>query len=46
VIDPGHQTVTAHRPGREPAKLDRQDVLDGAPYLPGLRLPVAEIFAS
>lgn len=46
VIDPRRQSVTVHRPGREPAELDRGDVLDGAPYLPGLRVPIAELFAS
>jgi Uma2 family endonuclease len=46
VIEPRHQTVTAHGPGRKPVALGRQDILDGGPYLPGLRLPVAEIFRS
>lgn len=46
VIDPGRQSITVHRPGREAATLGRRDVLDGAPHLAGLRLPVAELFAS
>ena len=44
VIDPRLQTVTVHVGGREPATLGRNDVLDGDPYLPRLRLPVADIF--
>ena len=45
VIDPRRQTLTVHSAGREPATFGRHDVLDGDPYLPGLRLPVADIFA-
>lgn len=46
LIDPRRQTVTVHLPGPEPVALGRQDVLDGDPYLPGLRLPVTEIFSA
>lgn len=45
LIDPRRQTVTVHLPGREPHTLGREDAVDGHPYLPGLRLRVAEIFA-
>lgn len=45
LIDPRRQTVTTYLPGREPQTFGRQDVLDGDPYLPGLRLPVADLFA-
>lgn len=44
-IDPRRETVTVHEPGRQPITLGRGEVLDGAPCLPGLRLPVAEIFS-
>lgn len=44
VIDPRDETVTVHRPGQAPRKLSRRDTLDGAPTLPGFRLPVARIF--
>jgi Uma2 family endonuclease len=46
VIDPGRQTVTTHLPDRPPTTLGRHDTLHGASYLPGLRLPVADLFAS
>jgi Uma2 family endonuclease len=46
VLDPRRQTVTIHLPGREPQTLGRMDVLEGDPYLPGLRLRVAELLAS
>jgi Uma2 family endonuclease len=46
VIDPGRQTVTTHLPGHPPKTLGCHETLHGDPYLPGLRLPVADLFAS
>lgn len=46
VIDPARQTVTTHLPDRPPTTLGRHDTLTGDLYLPGLRLPVADLFAS
>lgn len=45
VIDPRHQTVTTHLPGRRPTTLAREEILHGEPYLPGLSLAVADLFA-
>jgi Uma2 family endonuclease len=45
VLDPRHQTVTTHLPERRPTTLGREETLHGEPYLPGLRLPVADLFA-
>jgi Uma2 family endonuclease len=45
VIDPGRQTVTTHLPGRRPMTLGREEMLHGEPYLPGLSLAVADLFA-
>lgn len=45
VIDPRHQTVTTHLPGRRPMTLGREEMLHGEPYLPGLSLAVADLFA-
>jgi len=45
VIDPRPQTVTVHAPDRDPETLGRKDILQGDPYLPGLRLRVADLFA-
>ena len=45
VVDPSDASVTIHLPHREPRRLAASDTLDGAPLLPGFRLPVAEIFA-
>src|SRR5579883_516469 len=44
VVDPYTETVTAHRPGREPELFTRSDELTGDPVLPGFRCRVAEIF--
>lgn len=46
VIDPRRQTVTTHLPEQPPATFGRHEVLHGDPYLPGLRLQVADLFAS
>lgn len=45
VADPRDASVTVHEPGRPVRRLGASDVLDGAPLLPGLRIPVGEIFA-
>jgi len=45
VVDPRHQAVTVHLPGHRPTTLGRDETLRGEPYLPGLRLPVADLFA-
>lgn len=45
VVEPRRRTVTVHRPGHRPTTLDRDETLDGDPYLPGLRLQVADLFA-
>ncbi len=44
-VDPATRTVTVHRPGHTPVTLTETDTLDGADVLPGLTIPVAEIFA-
>jgi len=43
-IDPVKRTATVYPLGREPFVLTETDVLDGGEVLPGLRIPVAEIF--
>ena len=35
-----------HEPGLAPRRLETSDTLDGAPLLPDLRIPVADIFAQ
>ena len=44
-VDPSDASVTIHLPHRTPRRLAEPDTLDGAPLLPGFRLPVREIFA-
>ena len=44
-IDPAARTVTVHRLGSAPVVLTEGDVLDGGDVLPGLSIPVAEVFA-
>lgn len=46
VLEPVFRTVTLYRPGQEPELLNAQQVLVGDPHLPGLRIPVAELFRS
>lgn len=43
-IDPYRRTVDEYRTGQPPRKLTENDVLDGAPVLPGFLLPVADVF--
>ena len=46
VIDPGRRSVTVHEPGAPPRRLAADsDVADGAPLVPGFRLPLADVFA-
>ena len=45
-VDPARRTVMVHRIGQPPVELGEGDELDGGDILPGLRLPVAEIFAE
>ena len=44
-VDPSDASVTIHLPHRTPRRLAESDTLDGAPLLPGFRLPVVNIFA-
>jgi len=44
-VDPAARTVTVHRPSQAPVTFTEADTLDGAEVLPGLSIPVAEIFA-
>jgi len=44
-VDPARRTVAVYRDGQSIAELGEGDALDGGDVLPGLRLPVAEIFA-
>jgi Uma2 family endonuclease len=45
VINPAKKTVHVHSPGRAVAKSRVGDTLDGEDVLPGLKLPVADLFA-
>ena len=45
VIDPATRTAAVyHAPGEPAAVLTEADALDGAPVLPGFRLPLADLF--
>jgi Uma2 family endonuclease len=44
VVDPDFRTVAVHRPGQEPETFNIQRELSADPYLPGFRIPVAQIF--
>jgi len=44
-VDPGKRTVTVYPLGREAFVLTEEGELDGGDVLPGLRIPVADIFA-
>jgi len=44
VIDLKHRTVTVHEPPSEARVLAEQDVLDGGAVLPGLHLPLIQLF--
>ena len=45
VVDPHDQTVLVYRPGAEPELFNVRQQLSGDPHLPGLRIPVAQIFS-
>jgi Uma2 family endonuclease len=44
LVDPYFHTVTVHQPTSPPEMFNDQETLDGGSTLPGLKLPVAEIF--
>ncbi len=44
VISPVFRTVSVHRAGVDPVALDTSDVLEGGPELPGLSVPVGDLF--
>ena len=44
LVHPKRRSIDVYRPGQAPLRLTSLDVLDGNPVLPGLRLPVADIF--
>lgn len=46
VVDPDARRITVHRPGEPPHELGPDDTLDGGDLLPGLTVPVAELFAK
>jgi Uma2 family endonuclease len=46
VVDPDFETVRVHQPGQPVRLFSGPDELTGDPHLPGLRIPVAEIFAG
>jgi Uma2 family endonuclease len=46
VVDPAGQTVTVLAPGEDAVVLTLADTLDGGELLPGLTIPVQDIFAQ
>lgn len=44
VVDPVHSTVVVHEGSGSPRAVGHDGVLDGGDVLPGLRLPLAEVF--
>ena len=44
VVDPTSQTISIYRGSHEPAMLTNADVLTDDVFLPGFRLPVAQVF--
>ncbi|MCU0515162.1 MAG: Uma2 family endonuclease, partial [Anaerolineae bacterium] len=46
VVDPSARTVEVYAPGAVPQLLTPADTLTGEPVLPGLRLPVQDIFPA
>jgi Uma2 family endonuclease len=44
VVDPRRRTATAYRPGGPARQLRAGDALDGEDVLPGLRLPLADLW--
>ena len=45
-VDPEKRTVTVFRMGQEPVVLTEEDILDGGDVLPGLSVPIAQIFPT
>jgi Uma2 family endonuclease len=45
LVDPAARVVTVFRPDGPPKILGQSDALDGGDLLPGLTIPLAEIFA-
>jgi Uma2 family endonuclease len=45
IVDPKQRTVTVHTAPDDSLTLTEKDSLDGGDVLPGLRLPVKEVFA-
>ncbi len=46
IIDPDHQTVTIHRPAREPEFFTISETLTAEPDLPGFSCPVKSLFGA
>ncbi len=46
VADPDFQRVSVHRPGHPPETFNIRQELSGEPYLPGFRVPVADLFGA
>jgi Uma2 family endonuclease len=44
IIDPYRRTITVHSPDCEPKLYNMGDELSAEPHLPGLRIPVAQLF--
>lgn len=44
IVDPFNCTVTVYRPDHEPEMFNVDDVIPADPLLPGLKVPVSEIF--
>ena len=44
-INPDHRAVSVHHPDEEPVEMTEADTLGGGYVLPGLRIPVSDIFA-
>ncbi len=45
LVHPEHRTIDIYRPGRPPERLADDGAIDFAPVLPGLVVPVAEVFS-
>jgi Uma2 family endonuclease len=46
VVDPQRRTAAVHRPGRPVRELGEGDTLDGEEVLPGLRVPLTELWEA
>lgn len=44
IVDPYFQTVTVHRPAAPPDMFNTEETLSGGTTLPGLEIPVADLF--